>query len=141
MTTISVSLRWRVDDNKMIYRIAADIVLVAHFAFIVLVVAGGILVFRYAWFVWIHVPAACWGAFVEISGRICPLTTLENFLRVRAGQEGYVDSFIQHYILPVIYPAGLTRNIQLALAGLVIVVNVIIYTAILLRKKRQKIGN
>lgn len=125
----------------MIYRVAADFVLVTHFAFIVLVVAGGLLVFRYAWFVWIHLPAASWGAFVELSGRICPLTTLENYLRVRAGQEGYADSFVEHYILPVIYPAGLTRNIQLALAGLVIAVNVIIYATILLRKKRQKIGN
>ena len=125
----------------MIYRVAADFVLLTHFAFIVLVVAGGLVVFRYAWFVWIHLPAASWGAFVELSGRICPLTTLENYLRVNAGQEGYVDSFVEHYILPVIYPAGLTRNIQLVLAGLVIAVNVIIYATIFLRKKRQKIGN
>ena len=125
----------------MIYRVAADFVLVTHFAFIVLVVAGGIIVFRYSWFVWIHIPAACWGAFVELTGRICPLTTIENFLRVRAGQEGYVDSFIQHYILPVIYPAGLTRNIQLILAGLVITVNVIIYTAVFLCKRTRKTGN
>lgn len=127
----------------MIYRVAADFVLITHFAFILLVVAGGLLVFRYAWFVWIHIPAACWGAFVELSGRLCPLTTLENFLRVRAGQEGYANSFVEQYILPVIYPAGLTRNIQLVLAGLVIAVNVIIYATIVLRKKaaRQKIKN
>jgi len=125
----------------MIYRVAADFVLVTHFAFIVLVVAGGLMVFRYAWFAWIHLPAACWGAFVELTGRICPLTTLENYLRVNAGQEGYADSFVEHYILPVIYPAGLTRNIQLVLAGTVIAVNVIIYATILLRKKRQKIAN
>ena len=127
----------------MIYRLAADFVLITHFAFILLVVAGGLLVFRYAWFVWIHLPAACWGAFVELSGRLCPLTTLENFLRVRAGQEGYANSFVEQYILPVIYPAGLTRNIQLVLAGLVIAVNVIIYAAIVLRKKavRQNIKN
>ncbi len=125
----------------MIYRVAADFVLVTHFAFIVLVVAGGLMVFRYARFAWIHLPAACWGAFVELTGRICPLTTLENYLRVNAGQEGYADSFVEHYILPVIYPAGLTRNIQLVLAGMVIAVNVIIYATILLRKKRQKIAN
>jgi len=125
----------------MIYRVAADFVLVTHFAFIVLVVAGGLMVFRYAWFAWIHLPAACWGAFVELTGRICPLTMLENYLRVNAGQEGYADSFVEHYILPVIYPAGLTRNIQLVLAGTVIAVNVIIYATILLRKKRQKIAN
>ncbi len=125
----------------MIYRVAADFVLVTHFAFIVLVVAGGLMVFRYAWFAWIHLPAACWGAFVELTGRICPLTTLENYLRVRAGQEGYADSFVEHYIFPVIYPAGLTRNIQLVLAGMIIAVNVIIYATILLRKKRQKVAS
>ena len=122
----------------MIYRIAADFVLVTHFAFIVLVVAGGLVVFRYAWFAWIHIPAASWGAFVELTGRICPLTTLENVLRIRAGQEGYVDSFIDHYIVPVIYPAGLTRHVQLMLAGLVVAANVAIYATILLRKRKMR---
>ena len=122
----------------MIYRIAADFVLVTHFAFIVLVVAGGLVVFRYAWFAWIHIPAASWGAFVELTGRICPLTTLENVLRIRAGQEGYVDSFIDHYIVPVIYPAGLTRHVQLMLAGLVVAVNIAIYATILLRKRKMR---
>ena len=122
----------------MIYRIAADFVLVTHFAFIVLVVAGGLVVFRYAWFAWIHIPAASWGAFVELTGRICPLTTLENVLRIRAGQEGYVDSFIDHYIVPVIYPAGLTRHVQLMLAGLVVAANIAIYATILLRKRKMR---
>ncbi len=119
----------------MLYRIAADMVLMTHFAFILLVVAGGLVVFRYPWFVWIHVPAASWGAFVELTGRICPLTTLENFLRIHAGQEGYANSFVEQYIFPVIYPAGLTRQVQLLLAGLVVAVNVIIYATILLRKR------
>jgi hypothetical protein len=119
----------------MIYRLAADLVLLSHFAFIILVIGGGLLVFRYPWFVWIHIPAACWGAFVELTGRICPLTIWENWLRLRAGQEGYDVSFIEQYVLPVIYPAGLTRDIQLALAAVVIVVNVIIYATILLRKR------
>jgi hypothetical protein len=122
----------------MIYRIAADFVLMTHFAFIVLVVAGGLVVCRYAWFAWIHIPAASWGAFVELTGRICPLTTLENILRIRAGQEGYVDSFVEHYIVPVIYPAGLTRHVQFLLAGLVIAANVIIYATILLRKRAAR---
>jgi hypothetical protein len=119
----------------MSYRIGADLVLVTHLAFIVLVVAGGLVVFRYPWFIWVHIPAAGWGTFVELTGRICPLTTLENFLRTRAGQEGYAVSFIEQYIFPVIYPSGLTRNVQFFLAGLVIAVNVIIYTTILLRKR------
>jgi predicted tellurium resistance membrane protein TerC len=122
----------------MIYRIAADLVLVAHFTFIVLVVAGGLVAYRYAWFAWIHIPAASWGAFIELTGRICPLTTLENFLRIRAGQEGYANSFVEHYILPVIYPAGLTRHVQLVLAGLVVAINVIIYATILLRKRKAR---
>lgn len=122
----------------MYYRIAADLVLVTHFAFIILVVAGALLAFRYPWFAWIHIPAASWGAFVELTGRICPLTTLENFLRTRAGQEGYANSFVEQYIFPVVYPAGLTRNVQLSLAGLVVAVNVIIYAAILLRRWKAR---
>ncbi len=122
----------------MYYRIAADLVLVTHFAFIILVVAGALLAFRYPWFACIHIPAASWGAFVELTGRICPLTTLENFLRTRAGQEGYANSFVEQYIFPVVYPAGLTRNVQLSLAGLVVAVNVIIYAAILLRRWKAR---
>ena len=122
----------------MFYRIAADMVLMTHFAFILLVVAGALAVFRYPWFVWIHVPAASWGAFVELTGRICPLTTLENFLRIHAGQEGYANSFVEQYILPVIYPVGLTRQVQLLLAGLVVAVNAIIYATILLRKRAAR---
>ena len=110
-------------------------VLMTHFAFILLVVAGALAVFRYPWFVWIHVPAASWGAFVELTGRICPLTTLENFLRIHAGQEGYANSFVEQYILPVIYPVGLTRQVQLLLAVLVVAVNAIIYATILLRER------
>ncbi len=122
----------------MLYRLAADLALVTHFAFIVLVVAGALAAFRYAWFAWIHIPAASWGAFVELTGRICPLTTVENFFRTRAGQEGYSISFVEQYIFPVIYPAGLTRDVQLLLAGLVVAVNVIIYAAILLRQRTAR---
>lgn len=121
----------------MFYRIAADLVLVTHLAFVILVVAGAVLVCRYGWFVWIHVPAAAWGAFVELTGRICPLTILENLLRINAGQAGYANSFVEHYIMPVIYPAGLTRNVQLWLAGLVVAINAILYTWILLHKRRR----
>ncbi len=122
----------------MLYRIAADLVLVTHLAFILVVVAGALAVIRNPWFVWIHVPVASWGVFVELTGRICPLTTLENFLRTQAGQEGYANSFVEQYMVPVIYPAGLTRQAQLLLAGLVVVVNVIIYTTILLRKRTAR---
>lgn len=119
----------------MLYRLAADLVLLAHFAFIILVIGGGLVVLRYAWFAWIHIPAACWGAFVELTGRICPLTIWENWFRLRAGQEGYDVSFIEQYVLPVIYPAGLTRDIQLLLAAVVVAANAIIYAMILLRNR------
>lgn len=118
----------------MIYRIAADGILLIHLGFILFVVLGALAVFRLPRFAWIHLPAAAWGAFVELSGRLCPLTTLENVLRTRAGQAGYADSFIEHYLVSIIYPAGLTRGMQLSLAGFVVVVNVILY-ALLIRRR------
>lgn len=121
----------------MFYRAAADLVLLTHLAFVILVVAGALLVFRYRWFVCIHLPAAIWGAFVESSGRICPLTTLENALRIRAGQAGYANSFVEYYILPLVYPAGLSRNIQWWLAVLVVAINTLLYTWILLHNRRR----
>lgn len=121
----------------MSYRIAADAVLLVHLAFIVLVVAGALLVFRYRWFAWVHVPVAAWGAFVELTGRVCPLTTLENTLRINAGQQGYSVSFIEQYLLPVIYPAGLTREMQLGLAGFVVAINAILYFLLWRRRRRD----
>jgi hypothetical protein len=124
----------------MLSRIAADLVLVVHFAFIAFVVLGGLLVIRHHWLAWVHVPAAAWGAWVEISGRICPLTTLENALRLEAGLDGYRDSFVEHHLLPVIYPGELTRTIQLALAALVVLVNAGLYGYLLLRRPKTRIN-
>ncbi len=117
----------------MFYRIAADLVLALHLGFIAFVVLGGLLILRYRWVAYVHVPAAVWGAFVEITGRICPLTIWENSFRQSAGESGYSDSFVEHYLLPIIYPAGLTRSIQFWIAGCVIVVNVVIYAWLLYR--------
>ncbi len=122
------------------FRITADLVLVSHFAFIVFVVAGAVVVLRFHRLIWVHVPAAVWGAYVEISGKICPLTTLENNLRMRAGLEGYEDSFIEHYLIPVIYPGGLTRSIQLWLALIVVVVNGLLYGSLLLQRRKTSIN-
>ena len=122
----------------MAFRLAADVVLVIHFAFIAFVVAGGILVARWPRLAWGHLPAAAWGAYVEIAGRICPLTYLENRLRMDAGEAGYSESFIEHYLLPVIYPGGLTRTMQLILATIVIVINVGIYSYLLLRRRKRR---
>lgn len=118
----------------MTYRFAADAVLVLHLAFILFVLAGGLPVLRWPRVAFAHLPAAAWGIHIELSGGLCPLTPLENTLRARAGQAGYEGSFIEHYLLPVIYPDGLTRELQLALAGTVVVVNVAVYSWVLWRR-------
>ena len=122
----------------MLTRFAADAVLVVHFAFIVFVVGGALLAFRISWMPWLHLPAAAWGAWIEIAGLICPLTTLENHFRIRAGLEGYQDSFVEHYLVPIIYPSGLTRSMQLVLASVVIITNVVLYGWLLHRRRKTR---
>lgn len=122
----------------MLYRLAADAVLVLHLAFIVFVVAGGALGWCWRWMPVLHLPAAAWGVFVELSGRICPLTPLENLLRARAGQAGYDGSFVEHYLVALIYPSGLSRELQFVLAALVIVANLAIYTGLALHRRRTR---
>ena len=119
----------------MAYRLAADAVLVAHLGFILFVVLGGLLALRWRWLPWLHLPAAAWGFVVEVGGLSCPLTGLENHLRVLAGEAGYAESFIEHYLLAAIYPAGLTRAIQYGLAAVVLAVNTAVY-AWLVRRRR-----
>lgn len=117
----------------MIYRIAADVVLLLHLAFILFVVLGGWLVLRKPMFIWAHLPAAAWGAFIEFSGRVCPLTPLENQLRIASGSAGYTGGFIERYLIPVIYPSGLDRSVQVALGLGVLFINAIFY-GILVRR-------
>ncbi len=114
----------------------ADSVVVVHFLFIAFVILGGLLVLRWPKLALLHIPAACWGALIELTGGICPLTPLENALRRAAGGAGYGESFIEHYLLPIIYPAGLTRGIQWALAAVVIVVNGALYGWLIYRRGR-----
>jgi hypothetical protein len=111
----------------MIYRIAADAVLLLHLAFILFVVLGGWLVLRNPKFIWFHFPAAAWGAFIEFSGRVCPLTPLENHLRIASGSAGYSGGIIERYLIPLVYPFGLNRPVQVALVVGVILVNAIFY--------------
>ena len=111
----------------MFYRYAADAVLVLHLAFIAFVVLGGLLALWWRGVLFIHLPAAAWGVFVELTGRVCPLTPLENSFRLKAGTAGYSHSFVEHYLLGIIYPVSLTREIQYVLGALVVVVNVAIY--------------
>jgi hypothetical protein len=115
----------------MLYRLAAQAVLFLHLAFVLFVLLGATLAARQRWLALVHLPAAAWGFFVELTGRICPLTYAENFLRIKAGQSGYTESFIEHYLLAVIYPAGLTREIQFVLGAVVVVVNLVIYAWLL----------
>jgi hypothetical protein len=119
----------------MIFSLAADAVLLVHLAFILFALLGALLAVRWRWIPLIHVPAVVWGSYVEFTGRICPLTYLENFLRVNAGQSGYPESFVEHYLLPIIYPAGLTTGIQYVLAGVVILANMTLYGWLCLRKR------
>lgn len=111
----------------MIARFAADAVLLLHLGFIVFAMLGALLVLRWRWIVLLHVPAVAWAAFAESTGRLCPLTFVENRFRIAAGASGYAGGFVEHYLLGVIYPHGLTRQGQYALAGVVIVVNAAIY--------------
>ena len=119
----------------MIQRIAADAVVLVHLAFIAFVALGALLAVRWRWIPWLHIPALLWGVLVETTGRLCPLTDLENALRTRAGQSGYPGGFIEHYVLAIIYPEGLTREIQLALALSVITINLAIYAWLYHRRR------
>jgi hypothetical protein len=111
----------------MIPRILADILVGFHFLFIVFVVAGGFLTWRWRRAAWVHLPVALWGALIEFAGWICPLTPLENQLRRAAGEAGYAGGFIEHYLIPVVYPGDLTRDLQIALGIAVVAVNVVAY--------------
>ncbi len=111
----------------MAYRILADGILVVHLAFVIFVLSGGILSIRRRWILWLHIPAVLWAVWIEVSGGICPLTPLENFLRVQGGAIGYSSSFVEQYLSPVIYPAGLSREIQVALGCAVVLANGVIY--------------
>ena len=118
------------------YRIAADLLVVLHFGFVLFVVGGGLLVWRWPRLAWLHVPAAVWGAAIELAGWICPLTPWENRLRAAGGEEGYGGGFIEHYLVALIYPPGLTRTHQLVLGALVILINAGCYGALLARGRK-----
>lgn len=123
----------------MIPRLAADAVLVVHLAFIAFVLVGGVLVLHHRIWAVLHLPAAAWGAFAELTGTLCPLTPLENSLRRSAGAAGYEGGFIEHYLIPLIYPAGLTPRVQIVLGLVVLAINVPVY-AMAWRKRRMTRG-
>ena len=121
----------------MFYRVLADAVVVIHLAFAVFAVIGGVLVLRWRQCAWLHVPAALWAVAIECMGWVCPLTPLENCFRQKAGSIGYETGFIEHYILPVLYPTVLTRGTQIALGLFVFVVNLGIYGWVVYRVRKD----
>ena len=124
--------------KPMIYSFFADLVVISHFAFILFVVFGGVFVFKWPRVGYLHIPAVVWGGLIEIQGWLCPLTPIENRLRQAAGTITYKDGFIEHYLIPVIYPTELTREDQLFLGLSVFILNGIIYIWVLLRRLRKK---
>ncbi len=121
----------------MIYRALADLVLTAHLAFVLFVVLGGFLVVRWPRLAWLHIPAAVWGVLIEYMGWICPLTPIENSFRIKSGEAGYSGGFIDHYILPTLYPGGLTRSTQLVLGSFALIVNLAAYGIVLSRSRNR----
>lgn len=121
----------------MFFRLAADGLVLFHLSFIVFVMLGGLLVLRWPRLCWLHLPAVTWGVLVEVLHLPCPLTEWENRLRAAAGDTGYPDSFVEHYLIPLIYPAKLTAGIQLWLGALVFAVNAGVYAWLCYSRRRR----
>lgn len=119
----------------MLLRLLADLLVVLHALFVLFVVAGGFLALRWRRLAWLHLPAALWGAVIEFMGWICPLTPLENQLRRLAGEAGYQGGFVEHYLIPTLYPAHYTAALRLTLGALVVVLNAAAY-ALYFRRRR-----
>jgi hypothetical protein len=122
----------------VIPRLLADAVVLLHLAFIVFALAGGVLVLFRGYIAWLHLPAIAWAAYAEFTATICPMTPLENSLRKQAGQEGYDGGFVEHYLIPLIYPAALTPRLQMLIGAIVVAVNVAVYAAALWRRSGRR---
>ena len=120
----------------MIYSFLADLLVLFHLVFILYVIAGALLILKWPKTFWLHLPSCFWGMTVEFTGWICPLTPWEIQLRRLAGEEGYSGSFIEQYLIPIIYPSGLNREIQMLLGSTVLIVNLSLYTLILIKRRK-----
>jgi hypothetical protein len=120
----------------MAYKLLADLVVLVHFLFVLFSLLGALLVIRWRKIMWFHLPAAFWAAVVEFSGKICPLTPLENWLRIQGGAAAYSGDFIGQYLLWLLYPSGLTRNVQIILGAIVVGINIGLYTYLFAKKKK-----
>jgi small-conductance mechanosensitive channel len=121
----------------MRYRFLADTVTVVHIVFVAFVLLGGFFALRWRRVAWLHGPAALWGVLMEWAGWVCPLTPLENWLRLKGQGQGYGGGFVEHYLVPVLYPAALSTGIQFVLGALVIAVNILIYGYVIQARRRR----
>lgn len=121
----------------MDYIVAANVIVVIHFAFVCFVVVGGLFVFMWRRIAYFHIPCVIWAALIEFQGWLCPLTPLEQQLREAGGQSGYEESFIEHYIVSLLYPEYLDRDIQIVLGSLVVVINLAVYGWLLTGKRKR----
>ena len=119
----------------MLFNAVANLLVITHFLFVLFVILGGLLLFRWPRIAFVHLPAAIWGVMIELNNWICPLTPVEQSMRRAAGEEGYTGGFIDHYITPLIYPEGLTQEIQWLLGVIVVLVNAAIYGIWMLKRK------
>ncbi len=119
------------------YRFLADALVVFHFCFVAFVLTGGVLVLRWRKAAVLHIPAVLWGIWVECAGWMCPLTPLENYLREAAGGVAYQGSFVEHYVMPVLYPIDLTRDFQITLGAVIALINILVYAAAFTRGSRR----
>lgn len=121
----------------MLLRIAADLIVLIHFAFVIFVVAGGLLALKWPKMAYLHIPAAVWGAWIGFANWICPLTPLENHLRRLTGEAGYSGEFIEHYITRILYPAGLTAGMRVILGMAVVAANLLVYRVYFVRRRNR----
>ncbi|HTL62152.1 MAG TPA: DUF2784 domain-containing protein [Nitrospira sp.] len=119
----------------MRYLLLADAVMLVHVLFVLFVIFGSLLVLRRPWIVWLHAPALAWGAIVEIGGMVCPLTPLESRLRVLGGESGYAQDFLSHWLLTLLYPAFVSRGVQITMGALLILLNLALYSWVWTRRR------
>lgn len=122
------------------YLLFADLVVVIHFVFVLFSVFGALLLIRWRKIIWLHLPAAAWASWIEFSGRICPLTPLENWLRLKGGEYAYSGDFVGHYLLPLLYPQNLTRKTQITLGAIVAGMNIAIYGYVFFLRRKAPVG-
>ena len=124
----------------MMYLLLADLVVVIHFVFVLFSVLGALLLIRWRKIIWLHLPAVAWAIWIEFSGKMCPLTPLENWLRLKGGEIGYSGDFLAHYLLPLIYPSNLTREIQIILGAIVAGMNMAMYGYVFFLRRKAPMG-